>query len=327
MHRALDLALMGVGKTSTNPIVGAVIVRDDEVVGEGFHEFLGGPHAEINALGQAGDSARGASIYVTLEPCAHQGRTGPCVEALISAGIKEVFIASLDPNPIASGGVGRLKEAGIDVRVGLLGGRAEWENRAWRHWVVNSRPYVLWKVAASIDGRIAAADGSSRWISSVESRRDAHALRGASQAIVTGTGTVLRDDPELSVRDESGRTPLRVVVGERSIPAEAKIFSGDQETLIIKDRSPQRVLEELNSHGVVQAMLECGPRMAGHWLEQGLIDELVVYTAPILIGGGPALFSDLRVASISDKRELHLHDVQRLGPDLRATYTTTRWES
>lgn len=326
MSRALDLALLGLGRTGTNPIVGAVLVRDGVVVGEGHHEVLGGPHAEINALRVAGDAARDSSLFVTLEPCAHYGRTPPCVDSIIDAGVKEVFIAALDPNPIAGGGIARLENAGINVYVGALLERALWENRAWRHWIANGRPYVIWKVAASIDGRIAAADGSSQWISGTQSRQDVHSIRGASHAIITGTGTVLRDDPELSVRDGSDRTPLRVVVGARRIPSDAKIFTGPQETLLVKDHSPQHLIEELNSRDVVQAMLECGPRMAGRWVDDNLIDELVVYTAPILLGGGPALFSDLKVASIGEKRQLQLHDVTRFGPDLRVTYTTRSWE-
>jgi diaminohydroxyphosphoribosylaminopyrimidine deaminase/5-amino-6-(5-phosphoribosylamino)uracil reductase len=160
-----------------------------------------------------------------------------CVDAIIEAGIKEVFVAAHDPNPIASGGADRLESAGIQVYVGALRERALWENRAWRHWVENGCPYVIWKVAASIDGRIAAADGSSQWISCTESRQDVHAIRGASHAIITGTGTVLRDDPEMSVRDGSGRTPLRVVVGDRDVPPDAKIFTGPQETILVKNRS------------------------------------------------------------------------------------------
>ncbi|HUW77676.1 MAG TPA: bifunctional diaminohydroxyphosphoribosylaminopyrimidine deaminase/5-amino-6-(5-phosphoribosylamino)uracil reductase RibD [Candidatus Nanopelagicaceae bacterium] len=326
MSRALDLARTGLGRTGSNPIVGAVLVKDGVVVGEGFHEALGGPHAEINALRQAGDAARGSTLYVTLEPCAHFGRTEPCVDAIIKAEITEVVISALDPNPIAAGGLARLKTAGIQVVVGPLQERALWENRAWRHWIANGRPYVIWKVAASIDGRIAAADGTSQWISGEKSRQDAQFIRGASHAIVTGTGTALRDNPELSVRDGSGRTPLRVVVGERDIPADAKVFSGSQETLLIKDRSPQLIVDQLNFRHIVQAMLECGPRMAANWLEEGLIDELVVYTAPILLGGGPALFSDLKVASINDRRQLHIHDVLQIGSDLRTTYTTKSWE-
>lgn len=325
MSRALDLALLGLGRTGTNPIVGAVLVRDDVVIGEGHHEVLGGPHAEIVALRQAGDLARGSSLFVTLEPCAHFGRTPPCVDAIIETGVKEVFVAALDPNLVASGGISRLESAGINVHVGALQERALWENRAWRHWIANKRPYVIWKVAASIDGRVAAADGSSKWISGEESRRDVHSIRGASHAIITGTGTVLRDDPELSVRDGSNRTPLRIVVGDRNIPSEAKVFTGPQETILVKDRSPEHLIEELNARDVVQAMLECGPRMAARWVEDNAIDELVVYTAPILLGGGPALFSDLRVASISEKRQLHLHDVVRFGSDFRATYTTKSW--
>ena len=326
MSRALDLALLGLGRTGTNPIVGAVIVRDDMVIGEGHHEALGEPHAEINALRQAGEAARGSSLFVTLEPCTHFGRTPPCVDSIIEAEIKEVFVAALDPNPIAGGGVERLESAGIQVHFGASRERALWENRAWRHWVATARPYVVWKVAASIDGRIAAADGSSQWITCAQSRQDVHAIRGASHAIITGTGTVLRDDPELSVRDGSNRTPLRVVVGDRDIASDAKIFMGPQETLLVKNRSPQYLIEELNSRQVVQVMLECGPRMAASWVEDNAIDELVVYTAPILLGGGPALFSDLRVASINEKRQLHLHDVTRIGTDLRAIYTTREWE-
>ena len=326
MAHALDLAMLALGRTGTNPVVGAVLVLDGVAVGEGHHEVLGGPHAEINALRQAGDAARGSSLFVTLEPCAHYGRTAPCVDSIIDAGVKEVFISVRDPNPVAAGGISRLEKAGIFVHIGELRERALWQNRAWRHWISNSRPYLVWKVAASIDGRIAAADGSSQWITGEQSRRDAHSIRGASQAIITGTGTVLRDDPELSVRDGSDRTPLRVVVGNRHIPADAKIFAGPQETLIIKDHSPQALIEELSSRDVVQAMLECGPRMAARWIADELIDEIVVYTAPILLGGGPALFSDLEVTSISDKRQLHLHDLKRFGPDVRATYTTKSWE-
>ena len=326
MGHALDLALLALGRTGTNPVVGAVLVLDGVVVGDGYHEALGGSHAEINALRQAGDSARGSSLFVTLEPCAHYGRTAPCVDSIIDAGVKDVFVSVRDPNPIAAGGIARLENAGIDVYMGALRERALWENRAWRHWISNSRPYLVWKVAASIDGRIAAADGSSQWITGEQSRQDVHSIRGASQAIITGTGTVLRDDPELSVRDGSDRTPLRVVVGKRHIPADAKIFNGPQETLLIKDHSPQALIAELTSREVVQAMLECGPRMAGRWIEDELIDEIIVYTAPILLGGGPALFSDLEVTSISDKRQLHLHDVKRIGPDIRAIYTTRSWE-
>ena len=326
MNRALDLALLGLGRTGTNPIVGAVLVRDDVVVGEGYHEVQGGPHAEVVAIRAAGDGAKGASLFVTLEPCAHFGRTPPCVEAIVDAGVKEVFIAAADPNPIASGGIARLEQAGIKVHVGTLQKQANWENRAWRHWIVTGRPYVIWKVAASIDGRVAAADGSSRWISGEESRRDVHSIRGASHAIITGTGTVLRDDPELSVRDGSNRTPLRVVVGDREIPDDAKIFSGPQETILIKDRTPEHLIEVLKSRQVVQALLECGPRMSARWIEENAVDELIVYTAPILLGGGPSLFSDLRVASINDKRQLWLHDVTRFGSDLRATYTTKSWD-
>lgn len=326
MGRALDLALLGLGRTGTNPIVGAVLVRDDVVIGQGYHEVLGGPHAEIIALRQAGDLARGSSLFVTLEPCAHFGRTAPCVDAIIEAGIKEVFVATFDPNLVASGGISRLESAGINIYVGALRERALWENRAWRHWIANDRPYVIWKVAASIDGRIAAADGSSQWISCEESRRDVHSIRGASHAIITGTGTVLRDDPEFSVRDGSDRIPLRVVVGDRDIPSDAKVFSGPQETILVKDRSPAHLIEELNSRKVVQAMLECGPRMAASWVEDNAVDELVVYTAPILLGGGPALFSDLKVASISEKRQFQLHDVVRIGSDSRATYTSKSWE-
>ncbi len=326
MARALDLALLALGRTGTNPIVGAVLVLDGVVVGDGYHEALGGPHAEINALRRAGDLSRGSSLFVTLEPCAHYGRTAPCVDSIIDAGVKEVFVSVRDPNPIAAGGIARLENAGIDVHVGALRERALWENRAWRHWISTSRPYLVWKVAASIDGRIAAVDGSSKWITGEQSRQDVHSIRGASQAIITGTGTVLRDDPELSVRDGSDRIPLRVVVGDRPIPDVARIFNGPQETLLIKDHSPQALITELASRDVVQAMLECGPRMAGRWIEDGLIDEIVVYTAPILLGGGPALFSDLEVKSISEKRQLHLHDLKRFGPDVRATYTTRSWD-
>ncbi|NUS56123.1 MAG: bifunctional diaminohydroxyphosphoribosylaminopyrimidine deaminase/5-amino-6-(5-phosphoribosylamino)uracil reductase RibD, partial [Streptomycetaceae bacterium] len=236
MRRAIELAARGLGTTSPNPVVGSVVLdAHGDVAGEGFHEVAGGPHAEVAALRAAGDRARGGTAIVTLEPCAHTGRTGPCAQALIDAGVARVFYAVSDPTPNASGGAAMLRAAGVEVHSGVLAAEAARGNEAWLTAARLGRPFTTWKYAATLDGRIAAADGTSRWISSAASRADVHRLRARVDAVVAGSGTLLADDPHLAVRGTDGpvRQPLRVVVDTHArIPAGARVLDDAAPTLV-----------------------------------------------------------------------------------------------
>src|SRR4051812_46511603 len=240
MRRAIALAARGLGTTSPNPVVGCLLLSPDgEIVGEGFHAYAGGPHAEIVALAQAGERARGGTAVVTLEPCNHTGRTGPCAEALIGAGVRRVVIAVGDPTPVAAGGAATLRGAGVQVETGVRRQEAEQGNVAWLTAVRRARPYLIWKFAATLDGRSAASDGSSQWITSAPARTDVHELRSTVDAIIAGVGTVLADDPQLTVRElRDGRLaitqPLRVVVDSSGrTPAQARVRDGAAPTWIV----------------------------------------------------------------------------------------------
>ena len=330
MRRALELAARGLAATSPNPIVGCVIVdADGVVVGEGFHARAGAAHAEVMALSAAAGLARGATAFVTLEPCRHVGRTGSCAEALIAAGVARVVFAVADPDPIAAGGAAVLRAADIVVDEGLLGTEAARGNAAWLHRTRTGRPFVTWKYAASLDGRAAAADGTSRWITGVAARHDVHVLRSQSDAIVVGIGTVLADDPQLSVRLPGvsiSRHPLRVVVGRRDLPSNAKVLDSSAPTLVLTDHDPAAVLKVLAERDVVSVLLEGGPTLAGAFIAAGLVDRVVAYLAPALLGAGQAALGPAGIETLSAALKLHVDQVDLMGDDVRIVASPLRRE-
>jgi len=331
MRRALELAATPGVPIGPNPRVGCVLLAPNGVeIAEGFHRGAGTPHAEAAALTAAGVSARGAVAVVTLEPCNHTGRTGPCSEALVASGVSRVVFAQPDPNPVAAGGAETLRAAGIAVEVGLLEREARMLNRAWTFAMEHDRPFVTWKFATTLDGRSSAADGSSRWISNDSARRDTHRLRAECDAILVGTGTVLRDDPELTVRDAVDEPlprelqPLRVVMGDRDVPADARVLNELAETVQLRTRDPKAVLAELHSRGRQHLFLEGGPTVAAAFAAAGLVDEVVAYVAPKLLGAGTAVVADLGIGSISQALELKVTDVTVLDDNVRITAVPKR---
>jgi diaminohydroxyphosphoribosylaminopyrimidine deaminase/5-amino-6-(5-phosphoribosylamino)uracil reductase len=317
LELALELAERGRGTTRPNPVVGAVLVRDDEVVGRGWHERAGGPHAEIVALEAAGDDARGATLYTTLEPCVHHGRTPPCVDALIAAGVARVVAAAGDPNPQTNGrGFERLRAAGIEVEVaeGDAALRARRQNEAYRTWIAKGRPFVTYKAAMTLDGRLAAAGGDARWVSGEDSRRLVHELRAASDAVAVGMGTVQADDPALTARDvDAKRQPRRLAFGGGPLPegSELELRSGP-----VEEELAQLAHEEVQS-----LLLEGGPTLAGAFLRADLIDKLVLFVAPKLVGGddAPPLFAGPGVRALADAVPVTSVEVSRVGEDMLVT--------
>ncbi|WP_438319291.1 bifunctional diaminohydroxyphosphoribosylaminopyrimidine deaminase/5-amino-6-(5-phosphoribosylamino)uracil reductase RibD [Streptomyces sp. HUAS TT3] len=349
MRRAVELAARGLGSTSPNPVVGCVITdASGTVVGEGWHQRAGGPHAEVHALRAAGTAARGATAYVTLEPCNHTGRTGPCAQALIEAGISRVVYAVPDPNPQASGGATTLRAAGIPAEGGFLQAEAEAGNAAWLTAVRLGRPHVTWKYAATLDGRSAAADGTSRWITSPESRADVHRLRAESDAVLVGGGTLRADDPHLAVRGIDGATqPLRVALDTRAtlLPT-ARILDDAAPTLLVvgEDADTRHLppgtavlrlplhdgrvgvhdlLTALYARGVRALFLEGGPTLAGAFLEAGAVDRVIGYVAPALLGAGPAALAGAGITTIARAVRLEITEAVRTGTDLRITAVPT----
>jgi len=325
MRRALELAALG-PPADPNPRVGAVVTdASGRLVGEGFHRGAGHQHAEIEALALAGDRAAGGTAWVTLEPCDHTGRTGPCSRALLEAGVARVVYSQADPSPRAAGGAARLRGAGVAVQGGLLVEDARKLNHAWTFAVTHGRPWVVWKFAATLDGRSAAADGSSQWITGPQARADVHRLRGHAGAVLVGTGTVLVDDPSLTARRPDGallqRQPLRVVMGERAVPAGARVLDRSAPTLQLRERDPASALRVLAGHDVRQVWLEGGPTLAGAFLAAGLVDEVVAYLAPALLGAGRPAVGDLGVRTISEILRLQPCEVISLGPDIRIRAT------
>ena len=323
MRRALDAALLG-PEADPNPRVGCVVTgRDGTVVGVGHHRGAGTPHAEVDALQQAGEAARGGTAYVTLEPCDHTGRTGPCSQALLAAGVARVRYAVADPMPGAAGGAATLAAAGVDVAAGPLTDAAEAVNRTWLAALRTGRPFVTWKCATTLDGRTAAADGTSRWVTGPAARADVHALRARVGAVLVGTGTALTDDPALTVRDAGGRVvgrqPLRVVLGDRPLPDGARLLDGTAETLHVRGRDPHAALAAVRDRGVHHVLLEGGPTLAGAFLRAGLVDEVLAYVAPALLGEGAGAVAGLGVGTISEALRLHTTDVAVLGGDVRIT--------
>ncbi len=354
MARALRLAERGRFSAHPNPVVGCVLVRDDAIVGEGWHQQTGAAHAEVNALQSAGGEAAGSTAYVTLEPCAHHGKTPPCADALVDARVARVVIAMVDPNPLVAGkGIARLKDAGIIVEQGLMADVAASLNRGFLTRVTSGRPFVRVKVACSIDGAIAMANGESQWITGPEARNDVQRLRARSGAVMTGIGTVLADDPSLNVRDKrfeaGGLHPLRVVLDSGlRMPQSARMLSLPGQTLIccVSKRARgdlgssnvevlsfaerdgrvdvEAVLGELATRGVNELLVEAGPELLGTLLDRQLLDELVVYQAPQILGSETrGLAKTPAWTTLADRRELQFTDVRRIGRDLRLTATLT----
>jgi diaminohydroxyphosphoribosylaminopyrimidine deaminase/5-amino-6-(5-phosphoribosylamino)uracil reductase len=316
LELALELAERGRGTTKPNPIVGAVLVRDGEVVGRGWHERAGGPHAEVVALDAAGDAGRGATLYTTLEPCAHQGRTPPCVDAIVAAGVSKVVAAAGDPNPKTDGrGFEGLRAAGIEVEVADGDGalRARRQNEAYRTWITKGRPFVTYKAAMTLDGRLAAAGGDARWVSGEDSRL-VHELRAAADAVAVGMGTVEADDPAMTARDVgAAEQPRRLAFGQGPLPdgSELELVSGPLE----------EELARLAEEEVQSLLLEGGPTLAGAFLRGDLIDKLVLFVAPKLVGGddAPPLFAGPGVRALADAIPVSSLDVSRVGNDVLLT--------
>ncbi|MFC4604774.1 bifunctional diaminohydroxyphosphoribosylaminopyrimidine deaminase/5-amino-6-(5-phosphoribosylamino)uracil reductase RibD [Rhodococcus kronopolitis] len=322
---AIDAAEAVRGTTSPNPPVGAVILdAGGVVVGVGATAPVGGPHAEVMALRAAGSRARGGTAVVTLEPCNHTGRTGPCAGALLEAGVARVVYAVADPNPTASGGADTLRAAGVEV-VPLTGTELVERGplRAWLHRQRTGRAHVTWKFAASLDGRSAAADGTSQWITGPAARARVHAERAKLDAIVVGTGTVLADDPWLTARNPDGslaaRQPLRVVVGEREIPSNSRVLDDAAPTLVLRTRDPHEVLAALSDHPDV--LLEGGPHLAGAFLAAGLVDRVLAFLSPVLLGAGTSAVEDAGVGTIGQALRFHRESVETVGDDLLLSLT------
>lgn len=321
MQRALVLAATPGVPRWPNPRVGCVILAPDgTTVAEGYHRGAGTPHAEADALARAGDRARGATAVVTLEPCNHTGRTGPCAQALVQAGVRRVVFAQPDPNPLAAGGAQTLKEAGIEVSEGLLADEARALNRVWTIATERQRPFVTWKFATTLDGRSAATDGSSRWVSSAAARRDAHVLRALCDTILVGTNTVECDDPHLTARDPEGvllpGQPLRVVLGRRDLPPTRRVFDDAAPTVQLRTHDPLEALRSLYAeHGSQHVFFEGGPKLAAAFLRAGVVDEVVAYLAPTLLGGGRSAVGRLGIRSIGDALRFDLVDSLVLMPE------------
>lgn len=325
LARAVALAARG-PRVDPNPRVGAVIVdAAGAVAGEGWHQGAGTPHAERAALAAAGKRARGGTAYVSLEPCRHTGRTGPCTQALLAAGVARVVFAQSDPGPEAGGGAAELRAAGVAV-VGPatsadLARRAAALNEPWSFAMMHGRPRVVWKTATTLDGRSAAADGTSQWITGPTARAAVHRLRAECGAIIVGTGTAVADDPRLTVRGPDGaaaeRQPLRVVVGERDLPPRS-VLATEPGVLHLRHRNPRAALATLHELGIRQVLLEGGPTVAAAYLRAGLVDRVVAHVAPLLLGAGPTL-ADFGVSTLAAARRLVIRDVEQLGPDLSIT--------
>jgi len=360
MQQALDLARQGRGRTSPNPVVGAVIVKDQVVVGRGWHQKAGTAHAEIHALVEAGRAAENATIYVTLEPCCHQGRTGPCTEAILAAGIRRVVVAMVDPNPLVAGcGIGVLRERGLVVDTGILADEAAQLNAPFIKWISCSLPFVTMKNGISLDGKIATQAGESRWITGPESRMEVHRMRGVSDAIITGIGTVLADDPELTTRlPEGGKSPVRVVLDRMArTPVGAKILNTEAAPTIIAVSAaapPNRrdalaasgaevlivpeiegkldlafLLRTLGQRCLTNVMVEAGGSLNSSFLFGNYVDKVVLFIAPKIIGGSgaPGPYGGDGCGLLSDAVELEDLIVRQLGADLMVEGFVKRRES
>lgn len=345
MKHALSLAKRGIGKTRSNPLVGAVLVKEGRIIGEGWHRAFGAHHAEVDCLNRAEEDPRGATMYVNLEPCSHYGKTPPCAKTLIKAGVARVVVGTLDPNPkVAGRGVSVLKLAGIEVTVGVLEADCLAVNRPFFTSILNRRPYVTAKYAVTLDGKIATKTGESQWITGSEARKDGHRLRGEVDAIMVGTGTVLADDPRLSNRSGEGGQPLRVILDRRGVISEkARVYDGSQATVVYTAHMDEALEHQLSERGVVvrrlkeerghlpldeilrdlyeeeavgHLLVEGGGRLHGSFIEHDFVDAFALYLAPSLFGGGKEAVAGEGIAHLNERRDYEITEILRLGDDL-----------
>lgn len=348
MQLALNLAQSADGQTTPNPLVGAVVVKDNQILGMGAHLKAGEPHAEIHALTMAGEKAKGATIYVTLEPCSHHGRTPPCADLIIKKELKRVVIATTDPNPkVAGRGIAKLRNAGIDVEVGLLKAEADQINQIFYHYIKTKKPFVTLKSATSLDGKIATVTGESQWITGEEARRDVHQYRHQHDAILVGVGTVLADNPTLTTRLQlGGKNPTRIILDHKlRTPLDANVVrDGKAETWIItsSSASPEKIanlreagvkvlqvsneriqigemLTLLGEHGISSLFVEGGAEVNGSFLLEGAVNQVVTYIAPKLIGGkfAPTAFGGTGIEKIDDVLSLEIKHIEKIGEDIK----------
>ena len=333
MSMALKLARQGIEGVKANPMVGCVITKNEKILSQGYHQSFGQAHAEINALDAIQHQAQDSTLYVTLEPCSHHGKTPPCAQAIIDAGVKKVVIATLDPNPLVAGnGVEMLKSANIEVEIGLLETQAIALNRGFFKRMKTNLPFVTCKIAMSLDGKTSMASGESKWITSEASRKDVQRLRAQHQAILTGSGTVLSDNPSMTVRlDNSNASPLRVVIDsqDKIKHQNYNIFSNDAPTLLLNTNNTKTLkqgrldltdaLKNIANEGVNTVLLEAGPGLIGAMINAQLIDEFVIYTAPIFMGSEANSMATLPIKTLDDKIQLSIKDVRMVGDDIRLT--------
>lgn len=331
MALALKLSKLGQAGVGANPMVGCVISSDDKIIAKDYHHQYGQEHAEINALNQIGHKAENCKLYVTLEPCSHHGKTPPCINAIIKAGIKKVYVATLDPNPLVSGsGVKLMKENGIDVEIGLLENNAIEVNRGFFKRMKTGLPFITSKIAMSLDGRVAMRSGESKWITSEASRADVQILRSQNQAILTGSGTILNDNPMLTVRNKKLQSkPLRVIIdSSNSITDKSlNIFSSDSETLILNPTNSKilkngkidlkSALIKLGEMGINNVLLESGSGLNGAMMESNLIDEFIIYTAPVILGSDAQAMMELPFKKMSEKISLNILELTQVANDLK----------
>jgi len=315
-----SLSRAGLGVSTPNPNVSAAIYSADEkLIADGFHNRTNSvDHAEVIALKKAGAAARGATLVVSLEPCAHTGATPPCVDAIIEAGIAKVIYAVADPNPIAAGGAQKLKDAGIVVEH-CESAELEFVQRAWLHKEKTGRPLMVWKVATTLDSKVAASDGTSQWITGPESREDVQALRAQSDSILIGTNTALVDNPHLIPRGHTAR-PVRIVCGEQVVPPTHRIFDSEARTISVKSKSIPELIKVLSDEGFNQVLVEAGPTLGSALMASGKIDELIMYQAPKMLGAGKEFVSHLGISTLEDHMELELLSVAQFGGDIKSHY-------
>jgi diaminohydroxyphosphoribosylaminopyrimidine deaminase/5-amino-6-(5-phosphoribosylamino)uracil reductase len=315
-----SLSLQGLGVSTPNPNVSAAIyAADGSLIADGFHNRkVSIDHAEVVALKKAGSAARGATMVVSLEPCAHTGTTPPCVQAIIDAGIAKVIYAVADPNPVAAGGAQKLTDAGIVVEH-RESADLEFVQRAWLHKERTGRPLMIWKVATTLDSKVAASDGTSQWITGPESREDVQELRAQSDAILIGTNTALVDNPHLIPRGHEAR-PVRVICGEQEVPATNKVFDDEARTVLVKSKSIPELIKVLSDEGFNQVLVEAGPTLGSALMASGKIDELIVYQAPKMLGAGKEFVSHLGISTLNDHLKLELLGVQPFGSDIKSHY-------